>query len=66
MFIGPRVMYGSTILRVYSKGARRRRILPRRGADMHARCRGNGDGFDCRAFFGAALHSGLSYFSVRV
>ena len=27
---------GPTTLRVYSKGARRRRILPRRGADMHA------------------------------
>ena len=26
----------STILRVYSKGARRGRFLPRRGADMHA------------------------------
>ena len=39
MFIGPRVMYGSTILRVYSKGARRWRILPRRGVDMHGFCR---------------------------
>jgi len=35
----------------------------------HARSyrrRGNGDGFDCRALSGAALHGGLSYFSVRV
>ena len=33
--MGSRVM-GQRFFAVYSKGARRRRILPRRGADMHA------------------------------